>query len=201
MRRRPSTGQRRQEARASSRIRQQRAVHTRVLHTHAGNTLHDARPRNIVEPAVDHPDVGDLTSLQAANVEGVFALPAGDVLHLDMAHDWIEASLGALLVMEVYGEHCISHLPYRDVPHVDVLQPPASRRVVLEPQRAVEVGTVHAALLREDVANPAGDLASDGHSAVTIPHFTLAHDDVLTGHGNPAAIGVAPALDRNAVVT
>ena len=91
----------------------------------------------------------------------------------------VKLAVVAFLVEEVGGDDRLGDLADGDVAHGDVLDHAAARGVVLEAQRAVEPRAVHAALLGEDVARAAGDLAADGHAAVAVLHLAVADDDVL----------------------
>src|SRR5215203_2120846 len=82
-----------------------------------------------------------------------------------------------------------------------MLQSAATRRVVLEPQCAIEIRAVHLALLDEHIADAAGNLASDRDATVSIPHLALANHNVLRWCRYSATICVAAALDGYAIVT
>jgi hypothetical protein len=51
-----------------------------------------------------------------------------------------------------------------------------------------------------DVPDPAGHLAADGDAAVPVGEGAVLDHEVLAGHVDPAAVGVPPGLDRDAVV-
>ena len=76
----------------------------------------------------------------------------------------------------------------------------AALGVGLEAQGAIEVGTVHLAVLDEDIAAIAGDLAPDDHAAVAVLHRAAADDKVLRGDGHATPVVVAAGLDGDAVV-
>ena len=72
--------------------------------------------------------------------------------------------------------------------------------VRLDAQGAVQVRAVHPAVLCEDVAGAARDLAPDDHPAVPVLHLASADDHVLDGCRQPPPVGVAAGLERDAVV-
>src|SRR5207248_1749020 len=92
------------------------------------------------------------------------------------------------------------HLPHLHVAHVDMLDDAAAHRIVLEAQHTVQIRAVHAALLREHVADSTGAFAAEGHAAVPILHLTVLHHDVFAGCVQPTPVGIASALDGDAVV-
>src|SRR5438132_1703432 len=100
--------------------------------------LEHTRPLDVLEPAVDEADVANGGVLEPAQIERVLALFAGDVPHLDVAHNGRERALRPFFVIEVDGEHRVGDLADLDVAHVNVLEEPAPHGVVLEPERAVE---------------------------------------------------------------
>src|ERR1035437_9643505 len=59
---------------------------------------------------------------------------------------------------------------------------------------------VHLAILREHVADVAGTFAAHGDAAVAVLHDAVLHDEVLAWRVQAAAVGVAPALDGDAIV-
>src|SRR5690606_3692303 len=67
-------------------------------------------------------------------------------------------------------------------------------------QSMIEIRAVQAAILDEQVAHAARNLASDGDAAVTIFHSAPPNDDVLARHFEPPPIGVSPRFDRDAVI-
>ena len=83
---------------------------------------------------------------------------------------------------------------------MDVLQQTAACRIVLEAKRAIEVRAVHEAMFDEHIPHPTRNLAANGDTAVSIAHLATADDDVLARASEATAVGIAAALDRDAVV-
>ena len=153
--------------------------------------------------------VGQLGVVVAHNHDTIFGLVAGHILHGDVAHRGVETTAANLtrLVVGVDLQHSFAALADNDVAHVDILNDTAAARICLDAQYAVEVGRVHAAVLRIHILATATDFASDDHTTVSVLHLAVADDDVLRRCAGKlalttlATVVVATALDGDAVVT
>src|SRR5947209_13297737 len=125
---------------------------------------------------------------------------ASDVLQLDVTHHGLVRAVRPRLVHEVYRQYRLGDPAHFDVAHKDVLDRATAPRVRLEAQRAVEVRTVHAAVLDEDVAAAAGNLAPHDDAAVPVLHRAAADDDIFGGDADAPTVVVAARLDGDAVV-
>src|SRR5439155_18402762 len=97
----------------------------------------------------------------------------------DVADDRREWTFLAFFIIEIDGQHRVAHLTNLDVPKIEILEPAAAQRVVLETQRHPEIRTVHMTVFSEYVANPGRDLASYGDAAVAVLHLAAADDYVF----------------------
>src|SRR5450756_985120 len=175
-------------------------VHRHVFQRQPRDVLRHRGLRGVFKGAILQPDVGNWSVLETAQRPRVGALLDVQVHYFDIAHHRSERPLGALLVIEIDVDGGCRHLAALHVAHVDVLDHAAADRVVLEAQHAVQVRAVHLAILREHVADVAGAFAAHGDTTVAVLHDAVLHDEVLAGRGHSTAIGVAPALDGDAIV-
>ena len=142
------------------------------------------------------------------NHYAVLAFLAGYVLHVDVAHCWIESALGDFFrfVVKVDFQHGFGALANLDVAHVNVFYHSSACRIGLYSQYAVKVGAVHLAVLNEHVVAASRYFRADYNAAVAVLHHAVAHYDVLAGQSGVASLAalapvlVASALDGDAVV-
>src|SRR5205807_2915433 len=93
--------------------------------------------------------------LEALKIEHAGALAAAQIVDDDIANHGRERAFLAFLIIEIDGEHRVTHLANFDVPIIKILEPAAAQRVVLEAQRHPEIRTVEVAVLGKDVADAA----------------------------------------------
>ena len=113
----------------------------------------------------------------------VFALLAGDVLNVHVAHHGKVSAAAYLIVIvvEVDFQHRLATLTHLNVAGIDVLYHTATAGVGLDAHHTVEIGAVHLVVLGKHVAATATDFATDYHATVSVFHFTVTDDDVLAG--------------------
>ena len=163
----------------------------------------DGLALHAVEAAVLDVDVVDVVVvLQTIDEDAILALLAGDVLHVDVSHRWDEASLGGFVgfIFQVDAHHGLTALSHAHAPHIYILRHSATAGVGLQTQHTVEVGGVHLAVLDEHVAAATRNLRANHHTAMTIGHGAVAHDDVLRRNVPETSVLVASTLDGDAVV-
>src|SRR5262245_5762933 len=161
----------------------------------------DVRLRHAVEGTVDQRDVADGRAREAAQVQRVFRPLGPHPLHEQVADDWREAALVGFFVIEVDPEYGLRNLPDFQVADEDVFDHVAAHRVVLDPDRDVELRAVELTVFSEYVADPGGGFAADRDGAMSVFHVAAANYDVLRRHPDTAAVGIASGFDRDAVVT
>src|ERR1017187_10222276 len=176
------------------------AVHRHVFQREPLEFFRHGGLGGVFKSAILQPDVGNGSVLVAANQPRVGALANLQIQHFDVAHYRSERPLGAFLVGEIDFDGRGRHLSALHVAHVDVLDYAAAHGVVLEAQNAVQVRTVHPAILGKHVADVARAFAAHGDAAVAVLHGAVLHDEVLAGRVQAAAIGIASALDGDAIV-
>src|SRR5450756_360052 len=175
-------------------------VHRHVFQRQPRDVLRHRGLRGVFKGAILQPDVGNWSVLETAQRPRVGALLDLQIHHFDIAHHRSERPLLAFLVVEFDVDGGCRHPAALHVAHVDMLDHAAAHGVVLEAQHAVQVRAVHLAILREHVADIARAFAAHGDATVAVLHDAVLHDEVLARHMQSAAIGVAPALDGDAIV-
>jgi hypothetical protein len=123
----------------------------------------------------------------------------GQLRDVDVGHRRIETLPRALVVEEVDQESDLGDLAHRGVAEIDILDETA-RRVRLQPQDVVQVRAVHLQVFGEHVAHAAGHLTADRDATVPVSETAPANHDVLARHVHPAAVGISPGLDSDAIV-
>ena len=157
-----------------------------------------------IELAVPDQDVVNVgVFLKSDDLNAVFRLFAGDILHIDIAHRGIVAATAdfIMLVVEVDFQYRLFADTHLHILHVDVLNDAPATGVGLDAQYTLQLRGVHHTVVGIDVFTTPADFGTDHHTAMPVLHLTVSDDDVLRGHVTLAAITIATALDGDAVVT
>ena len=182
----------------------QRTVDKKVVELHvAGLAGREIARLHTIEPAILHKDVVYVSVfLETDDLDAVFRLLAGDILHIDATHRGIVAATAdfIVLVVEVDLQHRLLADAHLDIFHIDVLDDATATGIGLDAQYAFQVGGVHHTVVGKDILATATDFRADHHTAMTILHLTVADDDVLRGHVALTTVAVATALDGDTVV-
>ncbi len=109
---------------------------------------------------------------------------------MEVSHGGIVLA-AVLVVLQVDADDGFLDLADVDVADEQVFEVAAAHGIGFEADRAVEVGAVHRAVFDEHVADAAAHFAAEHHAAVAVFHRAAADDDVLAGHADAAAVGVA----------
>jgi hypothetical protein len=110
----------------------------------------------ILEIAVFEIDIPDGRAFVAPQIEAVPAFFGGDIAHVHIADDRSKTISVSFLIEKIDTEDRVANLTHLDVSQTDVLDRASSHRIGLDAQHAVEIGTVHQAILGEDVPADSG---------------------------------------------
>jgi len=105
------------------------------------------------------------------------------VLGHEVAQHRREGPVRPFLVVEFHADHRLGDLADGQVAEIEVLEHPAAQGIVLDPDGRVQRRAVQAAVLGEDVADVAGDLATDGDPAMATVWLGEGQEDARVDTG------------------
>ena len=103
-------------------------------------------------------------------------------------------------ILQFKTEYRLAAFPHSDVTHEDILHFSTSFGIGLYADDAVEVGTVHGAVLHPHIAHAACDFAAHSHAGVSVLHRAVTHYYVFARDIPAATILVTTRFYSDAVI-
>ncbi len=140
----------------------QRTVDKKVLELHvAGLARREIAGLHTIELTILHKNVVYVSVfLETDNLDSVFRLLTGDILHIDIAHCGIVTTTANLimLVVEIDLQHALLADAHLDIFHIDVLDDTTTTGIGLDTQYAFQFRRVHHTVVGIDILTSTTDL-------------------------------------------
>ena len=161
----------------------QRTIDKEILKYHvAGLARREIAGLHTVELTILHEDVINVrVFLETDDLDTVFRLFTGDILHIDIAHGGIVTTTAdfVVLVVKIDFQNRLLADTHLHIFHIDILNDATATGIGLDAQHTLQFWGVHDTVMGKDILTTTTDLRTNHHTTMTILHLTIADDDVL----------------------